>query len=329
MSAVDLPEELNLMMMKKLGFRDLLRLYNARSEFAELRYLKSLEKTIGNESITLDQLSQLYLETTTKNQANLCLHPQILDKLEINSFNELIHLYMKPEYKCLFSDNKLIASLRGQIIIVKETGMDNESEFWSCCAELLAKVEGEILLILMHGVSAIQVCPGIEGKDFRSRVRYFIMSDLDNDLKSVRPINAEMDMMSTFPNLAFKYHDKWEHINSARQWVFEMNTSTLNGADTAKKLISIMKSNVLKGVREHLERNMPFIESRLIIHQHEETVDCSDCRTWSRLRAGRLRIVGRVKLVSPGPICVLCGVKAEYFLRRGKICFAKRSPNVS
>ena len=105
MSALDLPEE-DTVMMKKLRLvdllrlytvPDLLRLYSARSEFAELRYEKSLEKS--TENITLNQLYRLYSGAMTENQRNQCFHEQVMLRLEVNTFNEVVDLYMRLENK--------------------------------------------------------------------------------------------------------------------------------------------------------------------------------------------------------------------------------------
>ena len=140
MSALDLPEEVTVM-MKKLRLvdllrlytvPDLLRLYSARSEFAELCYEKSLVKS--TENITLNQLYKLYSEAMTENQRNQCFPEQVMDRLEINTFNEVVALYLKLENKDIFSNNKILETFENQIIQIINPELQDahhKSEFWS------------------------------------------------------------------------------------------------------------------------------------------------------------------------------------------------------
>ena len=73
---------------------DLIKLYNACSEFTMLRHEKSWEKSTGN--ITPKHLCQLYSQSTTANQRNLRSHRQVMYRLKIKTFNEVVHLYMRP-----------------------------------------------------------------------------------------------------------------------------------------------------------------------------------------------------------------------------------------
>ena len=57
-------------------YRISLRLYNTRYEFVEIHYEKWLEMSMGNRN--LNQLCQLYSESTTENQGNLC--PEYIGK---------------------------------------------------------------------------------------------------------------------------------------------------------------------------------------------------------------------------------------------------------
>ena len=262
MSALDFPPEVNVMMMKKLSLVNLLRLYNACSEFAELRFEKSLEKAMGN--ITLTQLCQLYAELPTKKQQNLCFHKQVIDRLETNTFNEVVHLYMRPENEDFFSNNKILESFGNQIILVEESDMHYTSDFWSCCKILLEKIEGEIFLKLV-GIDADQLWNGNEGINFRSRVKYLVTNGGYGS--------------NIFPNLVFMYFISENSYNLVNHLII---TNLHNGVDATKKMISIMKSNVLQGTKQNLVSTLPILEARIALHGYNGWFKCEHCQTGSR-----------------------------------------------
>ena len=148
MSALDFPLEVTAMMMKKLRLVDLLRLYNSRSEFSKLRCLKALEKSMG--TITVSQLCQLHAEFSTTDQKNRCFHKQVLDRLEKDTFNGFVHLYMKPENEEFFSNNKILETYGNKLVLVREPDMIFSEEwqisggdFWNCFEKLVEKIEAE------------------------------------------------------------------------------------------------------------------------------------------------------------------------------------------
>ena len=285
MSALDFPLEVTAMMMKKLRLVDHLRLYSVRSEFFELRYEKSLEKAMGN--ITQSQLCQLYAESKKTNQKNLYFHEQVMDRLEIDTFNEVVHLYMKTKNDAFFSTNKILKSYGKEIILVEEPDMPYASDFWSCCKNLLEKIEGEIFLVLVD-VDERQLWDGNDGINFRSRVKYFV---------KLGGTTADM-----FPNLIFQFITaKYNYGGNSYDSLIIENPH--NGVDTTRYIISIMKSNVLQGARKILESALPIIQARLLL----DNIDCNSCGTDSYRRGNRV-FISRYSLrrLRTWPMCVHC-----------------------
>ena len=268
-SVLDFPPEVTVMIMKNLRLVDLLRLYSAHSAFAEFRFEKSLEKSMGD--ITLKQLSQLYAEFATENEKNQLFHSQVFDRLKINSFNEIVHLYLEPGSQDFLSrlnpNNEILKSLGGQILLVEEPGMSYESDFWSSCKDLLEKVEGEIFLILI-GIDPQQAWKGNEGENFRSRVKYVILH---------RTYVCPLYYRKIVPNCELIY---WSTLNiNGNHYV---NVDPRNCVDTMGRFISIMKSNVVNIARQGSESLLAFLQAKFELHQqHEGEFWCSHCRTRS------------------------------------------------
>ena len=128
MSALDFPPELNAMMMKKLRLADLLQLYNARSEFADFRYEKSLQNSMG--FISLKELCRVYADCVTDSQRSQCFHPQVKERLKMESLKEINDLYKRRENKHFFSHENILEFLN-----VKKIPIDEEKDFnfAKCC----------------------------------------------------------------------------------------------------------------------------------------------------------------------------------------------------
>ena len=248
LSVLDFPPEVTIMIMKNLKLVDLLKLFSLRSEFAELRYEKSLETFMGN--ITLNQLCQLYSEATTENQRNQCFHKQVLDRLEIDTFNEVVHLYMRQENNEFFSNGKILESFGNQIILVEEPDMHYTSDFCGCFKKLAEKIDGEIFLIGVGNINAKQLWNGWKGFNIRRKVKYLV--------------KVGKALPTHFPNLAFKYRT---HGYGPHQYHY-LKAPSLNCIDTTRKLISMMKSNVLQGARQNLESTLPLIQAKLALHEY-------------------------------------------------------------
>ena len=275
MYAPEFPEEIDRMMLKKLSPKDLLRAYNAHERFAQFRYEKPFEKIMEN--LTLDQLCQLHNESETTEQKELCFHEQIIETLKINSFNEVVRLYMSPENNEFFSNNKILESLHGQIILVEEPEVQEStlarSEFLGFCVELFEKIEGDLFLAFMDfkkefGSASL-------GCDFASRVKYVICAEN----KCVHHLCATQ-VMKEFPNMEAVYF----YINcnvDHTSHILILNTND-NCDDNLKKFISFLNNDVLQTVRTSLEALLPMVQKRLALTGNEE-ITCDHCPLKSQL----------------------------------------------
>ena len=113
-----------------------------------------------------------------------------MDKLGINSFNEVVHLHMIPQNQDFYSNNKILESMGSQIISAKETVMRYDSNFWNSCEELLEKIEGDIFPGMIGYKKLDQGKNVVRNLVIRNRVQYLILISSFNNI--------------IFPNLVFE-----------------------------------------------------------------------------------------------------------------------------
>ena len=94
----------------------------------------------------------LHSEATTENHRNQCFQEQVLDRLETYTFNEVIHLYMRPENKDFISNSKILETFENLIILVEQTDMRYTIDFFGCSEKLVEKINCEIFLVLICNI---------------------------------------------------------------------------------------------------------------------------------------------------------------------------------
>ena len=276
MYAPEFPEEIRRMILKKLPPKDLLRAYNAHEQFAQFRHEKTFEKIMEN--LTLDHLCELYNESETTEQKELCFHEQVIEKLRINSFNEVVRLYTRPENKDFFSNNRILESLHGQIILLEEPEAQEstlaKSEFWGLCVELFEKMKGDLFLTFMD--FHMEFGSGRRGYEFRSRVKYVICAENKcNHHICITHVRNE------FPNMEVIYLYIDCNVNHTCHSLI-LNTNN-NCKDNLKKLLSFLNNDILQTARQSLEALLPMVQKRIASAGNEEVITCDHCPLKSQL----------------------------------------------
>ena len=303
-SILDIPEEVTVMIMRRLGIFDLINFCSIRSEYGEWFYKKSVQKSIGN--VTLDQLCEFYAKSETEYEKNLCFHQQVLKRLEICSFNNVVRLYMKEENQHFFSNKKILDFFGSQLISMERNAYfsvrlvgpnsytlvdDSSQTFWGCCRELLEKIEGDIYLA-MDGVDRFLIWDRYDESDFRNRVKYLISFGCES-----------IYSQSVFPNMIYEYR-----IQTNMHW---LKANQRNSVHATRRLISkLTKSNFQKngwrngsskyeGISIYLENLLPVLQARLDLHEHQrEPICCNHCmiESHSRQRSQMDRVSGEMQV---------------------------------
>ena len=149
MSLLNFPPEVTLQFLQKMNFIKRYNLSIADSRLAPLCFDRTLDRK-SMKTITLNDLHQWYKQSSTEEERELCFEANILDRLRISNFNEVVHLHMDSDKNKTFADNpKILQSLKAKIVLDGENE-DLCREFWEMFLCLLDKVEGDFVLVFMN-----------------------------------------------------------------------------------------------------------------------------------------------------------------------------------
>ena len=149
MSLLNFPPEVTLQFIRKMNFLKRCNLSIAVPRLAPLCFDRTLDRK-SMKTITLNELHQWYKQSSTEEERELCFEANILDRLRISNFNEVVHLHMDSDKNKTFADNpKILQSLKAKIVLDGENE-DLSQEFWETFLCLLDKVEGDLLLVFMN-----------------------------------------------------------------------------------------------------------------------------------------------------------------------------------
>ena len=101
-------------------------------------------------TITLNQLHQWFLHSKTEEEREICFKAVVFDRLCINNFKEVVHLFMDPNRNEIFANNpKILQSLKGKIVLDGENE-DFCAEFFRIFLLLLARLQGDLLIVFVN-----------------------------------------------------------------------------------------------------------------------------------------------------------------------------------
>jgi len=144
MSLLNFPSEVTLQVMKKLNLFNRINLSMAHTSLLTLCFDESLDRK-STKTLLLDELRQLHQQSRTEEERYLCFSPDILDRLRIKNFNEVVRLYMNREHEKFVSNDKILHSLNGKVVLEGENEPFGD-EFVHQFSNLIDRIEGDLLL---------------------------------------------------------------------------------------------------------------------------------------------------------------------------------------
>ena len=144
MSLLNFPPEVTLQFIQKMILFDRINLSLAHTKLSPLCFDRSLQrKSTG--TLTLNELRQLYEQSKTENEKDQCFKFNVIDKLLIKNFNEVVRLYMDHKNEQFLANGKILHYLQGKFVLVGQ-----EEKFSATFVEqflcLLEREEGTLLL---------------------------------------------------------------------------------------------------------------------------------------------------------------------------------------
>ena len=119
MSLLNFPSEVSLQLIQKMKLVDRINLSITHTRLSPLCFDRSLQRK-STEALTLNELRQLYEQSRTENEKDQCFKSNVLNRVVIKNFNEVVRMYMDPNNKLFLANGKVMHSLKGQFILVRE-----------------------------------------------------------------------------------------------------------------------------------------------------------------------------------------------------------------
>ena len=276
MSLLNFPPEVILQFLQKMNVYDRINLSLAHTGLSPLCFdscsLKLLDRNYMK-TITLNELRQLYEESRTENERDQCFKSDILDRLEIKNFNEVVHMYMDLKNEPFLANGKILHSLGGKLFLEKEKFSVAYVEQF---LRLLERTEGNLLLgfvdIEQFGAKNAERCARIlSSKLKRGQKVYFIEIIVDLEFGSNCAAQIKHCMDNTFTVL-YTYNYLMEISKQHSLFIDKRNSL----ADTKELIGMINDEDPIIEARDHLEDIVPLLEAAELSGGMREIV-CRNC----------------------------------------------------
>ena len=144
MSLLNFPLEVSLQLIQKMNIVDRINLSMTHTRLSAVCFDRLLQRN-STKTLTLNELCQLYEQSRTENEKDQCFKSNVLNRLLIKNFNEVVRLYMDPKYDQLVTNGKILHSLGGKFILKGEKEKFSPT-FVKKFLWLLEKAEGTLFL---------------------------------------------------------------------------------------------------------------------------------------------------------------------------------------
>ena len=268
MSLLNIPAEIILKVLNKLKLNDRINVCRSHPNFFPLCLDRLFDLKV-KKSISLYELYKLYQQSRTEKERDQCFDPKILDRLQIDSFNEVVHLDMDRESKDFFSKAMILQSLKG-CILVKNENEQFSPDFYQHFLDLLDKIEGNILLAFTNvqelGEGYAELCAQILSKKFEHVQKIFLV---DIDLQNLR--NTHCQDIRKCMNDGFTIY----YSSFLRQKYFLALQPKNCGVDT-QILIGMINGDTYIPEKQHLGRILPLVIAAETAGDRED-IQCLRC----------------------------------------------------
>ena len=286
MSLLNFPPEVTLQFIHKMNLVDRLNLSLAHTNLSPLCFDKSLQRKSTN-TLTLNELRQLYEQSRTEKERDQCFKTNVLDRLLIKNFNEVVRLYMDPKNERFVANDKILHSLKGKFVLegVEEKFSATFVENFLC---LLERAEGTLLLAFvdvqrLEEKNARRCARILSRKMKRGQKVYYI--DFRKTISWVNSCAVQIEWMDNPSKFTIYYKSFLFMDNTVRG--HRLFTDKRNGVANVKELIDMINGESLIEAKQHLGSVLSLVEAAELSRRGRD-IRCDDCGSEQYSMDGRM-----------------------------------------
>ena len=266
MSLLNFPPEVALQFIKKMKLIDRINLSMAHTSLLPLCFDKLFP-------ISLNELRQLYEQSRTEKERDLCFKSNVLDKVLIKNFNEVVHMHMDPKNKEFLKNGKIFDSLEGKFVLEGEKEKFS-TKFLHKFLCLLDRAKGTILLafidVELFGMKYAEYCSRIIMRKLESQKVYcieFCKTD-QSDYSCTQQIRDFMLNGFTILYTSYQLTDTSRiHYTTPRK---------RNSVANTKEVIAMINEDSLIKVKQHLGTVLALLEAAEL-PGYGRIITCGNC----------------------------------------------------
>ena len=304
MSLLNFPPEVTLQIMLKLNLFNRINLSMTHSSIMPLCFDKSLDrKSMG--TITVNELRQLYQQSRTEKERDQCFNPNILDRIQTENFNEVVHLHMDPMNDHFFTNHKILHSFKGKIVLDGETEQLRE-DFRQKFLSLIDKIEEENIFLVFVDVVSLKSfidinlsfskgifenqCEDILSRKLRSGKKVFCINFSNatslaafHKMRSRIFFNCEEEMKMNDVEMNSAIYNRsiqFDKVDGYR--VHFLALEKINSTSNIEKLIDMINGERFIGRKQDLLSVLPLVKAAEFLSAGRDII-CSNCgaEEWS------------------------------------------------
>ena len=278
MSLLDFPDEIILQIIGKLNLIDRINLSRTNTRLSPLCFDRSLQRK-PMETLTLKELRKLYRQSRTENERNQCFNSNVLDRLRIKNFNEVVRLYMDPKHKQFVTNGKILHSLGGKFVLEGEREKFS-ANFVKKFLFLLERAEGTLFLafvdIKRFGKMNEKRCAQILSSKLERRQKIYCI----DFCKTISYRNSfawySIYLIESSARLATFYRS---YLKSDMYRYHYLITDKRNSVAIIKELIDMTSGDSLIEAKQHLGNVLALVEAAALLDVARE-ITCDNCYAW-------------------------------------------------
>ena len=281
MSLLNFPSEVTIQLLQKMNLFDRINLSITHTRLLLLCFDRTLNRK-SKKTLTLNELRQLYEQSRTEIERDQCFKSNVLDRLMIKNFNEIVRLYMDTKNEYFLTNGKILHSLEGKFVVEGEHEKFSLT-FLKQFLHLLKIAKGNILLAFVD-VKRIEKnyakrCAQIlKSKLIRGRKVYII--DFTKTLEFGNKC-ADQIMVSIKGNFTILYSFTSNDLTRNHYILMDKRNSVAN----TKEIIDMINEDRFAEAKQHLKSVLALVEAAELVGRGRD-IRCVNCGVWEDSTGG-------------------------------------------